>query len=147
MIKIPKCISSLQFNLSVQASAPTASLPGPPLLHGGQGAAADCSASAWELTGSQAAVHQAWSPPPGPRASLSPGFATVARPDVGCSEGVHRGSLKSIQGTVVSTVSSGCIAVSYTVPSVWNSLIYLSLEYLYKMKGYYSGNNTVRMGG
>ena len=85
-------------DLSFQASAPTASLPGPPLLHGGQGAAADCSASAWELTGSQAAVHQAWSPPPGPRASLSPGFATVAGPDVGCSEGVRPGQLKEYPG-------------------------------------------------
>ena len=65
---------------------------------------------------SQAAVHQAWSPPPGLRASLSPGFAQeLLGLMLGAVKGYGWDSLKSIQGTVVSTVSSGCIAVSYTV--------------------------------
>lgn len=134
-------------DLLFQASAPTASLLGPPLPHGGQGAAVDCSASAWELTVSQAAVPQAWSPPPGPCASLSPGFATVARPDVRCSEGVQLGQVRGYSGNhSICSVKWLYYSLLHS-PSVGNSLIYLSLEYLYKVKGYYSGKNTVRMEG
>lgn len=71
----------------------------------------------------------------------------VAGPDVGCSEGVRLGQLKEYPGnrSIYSVQWLYCCLLHS--PSVWNSLIYLSLEYLYKMKGYYSGKNTVRMGG
>lgn len=77
-----------------------------------------------------------WSPRPAPYAFLSPGFATAAASDAGCSAGVRLGWVREHPGNYSFYSYSFphlCCSVLNS-PSDWNFLTHFDLDYLNKMK-------------